>query len=183
MVSYTNYLVYLHVLLLIEMIDWGKGGLHSMHHYRGRRVGFRRLVFSLAMQRHLLLELVFLHLLLPIRDGFHLPMHYCLHPPACVRYHLFRRQRYPCYWWYMRNQSKGPEGPHADESVPPPVDEVVELGSSQVVEDDEPVPPQAFGWDPIELSLLPLYPYHASRKTWYGDVKLVELFLFKLHLL
>lgn len=48
-----------------------------------------------------------------------------------------------------------PDGPHADETVPPPANEVAE--------NDESVPPQTFGGNPVELSLLPLYPNHIAR--------------------
>lgn len=71
-----------------------------MHQCGGRRVGFRRLLIPLDMQRHLLLWLMLLHLLLLVRDEFHLPTHHPLHPPAGARFHIFRRQRYPSHRWY-----------------------------------------------------------------------------------
>lgn len=54
-----------------------------------------------------------------------------------------------------------PEGPRADESMPP----------------------QVFGGGSLELSLLPLYYDHTVRHVWDGEVNLVGLILFKLCLL
>lgn len=73
-----------------------------------------------------------------------------------------------------------PEGPHADESVPPHADVVDKLVQSHAAEVDEAVPPQVFGICSIEFSLLPLYPDHTSRHIWDAEVKLVGLILFKL---
>ncbi|CAL5186646.1 unnamed protein product [Lathyrus oleraceus] len=61
------------------------------------------------------------------------------------------------------------EGPHADEPVPPPADEVAKPLSSQAAETDELVPPQAFKRYPIELSMMPLYLDHTSRHIWDGE--------------
>ncbi|CAL5185618.1 unnamed protein product [Lathyrus oleraceus] len=50
---------------------------------------------------------------------------------------------------------QAPEGSQVDEPVPPQDDEA-----------DEPVLPQVFGGVPLELSLLPFYPYHTARHIW-----------------
>lgn len=67
---------------------------------------------------------------------------------------------------------QAPEGPHANELVPPQVDKV-----------DKSVSIQVFEGGPLELLLLPLYSYHIVRHIWDGDVKLVGFILFKLCLL
>lgn len=97
----------LYTLWLIDMIDWGTEELHIMHINSGRRVRFQRLLFTMAKQSHLLMRLMLpimlLHILLPVRNKFHLPTHHSLHPSAGARFHLFKRQRYPSHWWYQRH--------------------------------------------------------------------------------
>lgn len=51
----------------------------------------------------------------------------------------------------------------ASELVPPLADEAVEPVlplNGEATKDDELDPPHAFGEAPVELSLLPMYPYH-----------------------
>lgn len=49
------------------------------------------------------LLLMFLYLLLPIGEVFHLQMHISLLPHASVKFHLFRHQRYLIHRWYRRH--------------------------------------------------------------------------------
>ncbi|CAL5184847.1 unnamed protein product [Lathyrus oleraceus] len=64
---------------------------------------------------------------------------------------------------------QAPKGPRANEPVPPQADEDAELGPSQAVEVDKPVPSLTFGGVSVELSLFPLYRDHTSRHIWDGE--------------
>lgn len=81
----------------------GTRGLHNMHQFDGVKVRFQRLMFPLAMWRHLLLGLmiliILLHILLPLGDEFHLVTYNSLHPPAGTS----RCQRYLSHGWYLRH--------------------------------------------------------------------------------
>lgn len=151
-----------------------------MHQYGGRRVKFWRLMFTLAMQRHLILGLMLLHLFLSIGDKFHLPTYHSLHPPR-------RLQVSPIHAPEVPESPVVPEAPapppkyDAFEPVPPYSADVVEPvppPGGEAVEDAEP-----FGEGPVELSLLPLYPYHTTIHTWGREIALVGFILFNLRLL
>lgn len=77
---------------IIKMTYWGTKGLHNMHQSGGRWVRFQRLLMTLVrfIRRHQLLEIMILHLLLPIGDECHLLSHNYLHLPVGDMFHLFR---------------------------------------------------------------------------------------------
>lgn len=131
-----------------------------MHQCGGRRVGFQRLMFTMAMQRHLLLGA---HTS-PSSSSSHKrhvsPTDPLLHLSSC------RHQVSPIQ---VPEVPKSPVVPEAlvpppkndaSELVPPPVlyaYELVPPPNGEVVRDGE---PELFGGGFIELSILPLYPYH-----------------------
>lgn len=68
------------------------------------------------------------------------------------------------------------------ELVSPSTVYVVEHVPHPIGEDDEDAKLEEFGGDPIELSLLPLYPDHTSKHIWDKEVELNGFILFSLRL-